>query len=174
RWRERGETCRVREGGEELGAELVQRGVKRAKRKEPSAVEKGEAALARWMKKETVERASGSETQAKVARERSVDGAAGCGPIRFAAGVGEQRIERELGALESHRHAMAGEWRDHRAGVAETDLRGRRDVTVEVDGGDGGEGVRVDIRVLDTRGEVGQFGGGEIAEAESGTFGAQF
>lgn len=68
-----------------------------------------------------------------------MDFAAGVGPGGFAAGVGEQRVEGEFGALESHGHAVAGERGDHGAGVAEANVVGARNVSVEIDGGDGGE-----------------------------------
>jgi hypothetical protein len=100
----------------------VQCGVEGAEREESRPVEEGEAALMRRAEEKRMQGAGGGEAQAEAAVEGGGDRPAGVGPGRIAAHVGEERIEGEFGTLEGHGHAVAGERRDHRAGVAEADL----------------------------------------------------
>ena len=57
----------------------------------------------------------------------------GLAPRPFEVRVREQRIEGEVRALESHRHAVAREGRDHGVGVAEPDPAGWRGRADEID-----------------------------------------
>lgn len=160
-------------GGEGVKKHLVEGGVERAEREEAGAVEEGEAALVRRAEEERMQRAGGGEAEAETAAEGGVDGAAGVGPRGFAAHVGEDGIEGEFGALEGHGHAVAGERRDHRGGVAEADFVGERDVRIEIDGGDGAERSGVEAGAGEAVGEGGEMGGFEVGEEESGAVGAE-
>lgn len=120
-----------------------------------------------------MQRPGRAETQAEAAAKKVVDGAARGGPFGLPAGVGQQWIEGELGALERHGHAVTGERRDHRTGVAEPDLRRIRDTAIEADGGDGAKGRVVDIRGADTFRETRKSGSGEVTEQKVGAFDAK-
>ena len=88
--------------------------------------------------------------------------------------IGEQRIERDLGALKRHGHAVAGERRDHGAGVAEGDAVRGRNLAVELHGGDGTERLPVKIGPGQPVGQDGQFRRPQIGEQQSRALGGQF
>ncbi len=160
-------------GGKRVEKHLVQCGVKRAEREQARAVEELETALVRGTEKKRVECASGCETEAEATLQGEVNFATSVRPGRRAPRICEERIEGKFRALKGHGHAVARERCDHGAGVAEADVGGARNGAVEIDGGDGAEGIRLKLGVGDTFGERGEPSGVEVSEEECGAGGAE-
>ena len=130
------------------------------------AVEGSQQALPRWFEQKWMQRVRRRE-------ERAMNFAAHFGPRELTVRVGEQRVERELGALKRHRHAVAGEWRNHRARVAEADAICRRHAAVKGNGGDGAERIGVEFCGGEAREKLGEPGGLQVAEEEVRPFPAE-
>lgn len=155
---------------------LVKRRVEGAERQEMGVVKDAQQALAARLQEEGMDRGGGKESHAKFLLEQTGNRAARRGPVSRLVGVGEERIEGELGALKCHRHAVAGERRDHRARIAECDAIGCRcrHRAIKTDSGDRAERSGVERGIGETLREGGEAGGGEIAEEEIRAFGAKF
>ena len=95
----------------------MEQGVERAKREKVGPGEEREEILAVRMEQERMQHAGGEEPDPEAAVKCPSRRGAGGGPVGSAARVGEQRIERGLGALQGDGHPVAGKWRNEAVGV---------------------------------------------------------
>jgi len=139
-------------------------GIERAKWQKMRPVEGREPTLTSRLEKERMQRTGGSEANAKSMTQRAVDFPTGLHPSRFALSVREKRIERDFGALKCHRHAVAGERRNHRAGIADRNSAGSCRMAIKRQRGDRTKRRLIDVGASEPVGERFEVGRAQVVQ----------
>ena len=93
-------------------------------------------------------------------------------PCLMPAGVIEGGLQGALRRLKSHRHSIAGEWRNHARGIS--DGKGRSRLGPETESGDSTEAGGVDVRRLKAVGEFLKSSRSKVRDQQSRPFGFDF
>jgi hypothetical protein len=116
-----------------------------------------------------VEEPGDSESASEALMVRFFGCSGGLIPSLMPVSIVEGGLQGALRRLKSHRHSIAGEWRNHARGIS--DGKGRARLGSEAESGDSAEAGGVDIGRLKAVGEFLKSSRSKVRDQQSGAFG---